>query len=97
MLKTARYSYKPLQVDAVQVTDANMAEVATWCGGEVQRRAIKALDGQKKNFIKVGVHRPANTKQTEAFEGDWVLRTDKGFRIYTDAAFTRCFHALDSL
>lgn len=84
----ATYLRKPFEVQAVQVTVANIVDVAHWCKGEL-------TNGQKKNktvtCIQVKVTNPISDKQTRAFVGDWVLKTKSGWKVYTNTAFVGCF------
>lgn len=84
MIKTQRYVRKPVIVDAVQVTEENFKELAKWCQGEIQS------DGTL-SFIRVRVHTPKNSRQSQAFVGDWILYTDKGYKVYSNRAFTDSF------
>lgn len=86
MLKTETYVRNPIQVEAVQVTDENISEVAQWCDGEVVSE-----NDNPTIFIKMDVKHPWNTRQTKAFVGDWVLSSKTGFKSYTDAAFKKNF------
>ena len=83
-MKTDTYIRKPFEVDAIQVTVENMAEVAKWCQGTVRSSA----DGK---YIKVRVMRPANVRQSQAFVGDWVLYAGTGYKVYGDRAFQKSF------
>lgn len=85
MLATQKYVRKPFYIDAVQVTAANIAEVAKWADGEVR------TDNNKAQYVKVRVHRPLNDRQTKAFVGDWVLYAGTGFKVYTPKAFANSF------
>lgn len=85
-LCTDVYQRKIFLVDAVQVTEANLSQVAQWCGGEVVQTRRK-----DKKHISVPVKRPLNRRQTTAFVGDWVLKANKGFKVYTDKAFKENF------
>jgi len=84
-LDTQRYTHVPLYVEAVQVTAENMAEVAEWCDSTL------AVDDKKKQYIKIGTIRPQHERQTMAYVGDWVMKTDVGLKTYTNKAFTRGF------
>lgn len=75
---------KTFTVDAVQITEENMQEVAEWCGGRV-----RTLNGS--TFIKVKVTNPMTDRQTQGFIGDWVLYSGKGYKVYTQKAFERNF------
>lgn len=88
MIKTVRYERIPFEVDAIRITDNNFHDVARWCGGNV----ITILeDGVEKKCIKVRVRRRINIRQTRGFVGDWILRSNGGFMVYLDAAFSDCF------
>lgn len=83
-IDTQGYTRKPFRVDAIQVTESNMKHVAEWCGGTI-------TEGKDSQFIKVDVHRPLNERQTKAFVNDWVLRSESGFKVYTEKAFANSF------
>jgi hypothetical protein len=91
---TNRYIRKPLYVEAVQVTNDNFADVAGWCQGdigflnstEILRFSEVEIDPTKQ-YIRIRVHNPQSVRQTKAFVGDWILYTERGYKIYTDKAF----------
>lgn len=83
-MQSAKFTRKPFEVDAVQVTAENIDEVAKWCQGEVITE-----DGQP--CIKVRVLRALNERQTKAFIGDWVLYAGTGYKVYVDKAFKKSF------
>lgn len=85
-VETEKYIRKPLYVDAVRVSTQNFDEIASWCQGEVQ------VDAEtRKQYIKVRVHLPKVPRQTRAYPGDWILYTDKGYKVYTNRAFRASF------
>lgn len=93
-----KYVRKPLYVQAIQVSEENFAEAAAWAHGK-----ITASDGSSVNtvdphtqYIHVRVHNPINPKQTKAYIGDWILYTDRGYKIYTDKAFKSVFNQVES-
>ena len=86
---TEKYVRKPIEIQAVQVTDENMQEIAEWCKGQL-RVAVNPR-GTREMYIKVQSIRPITERQTMAFTGDWVLYAAPGFRVYTDNAFTSHF------
>ncbi|RTL03855.1 hypothetical protein EKK58_11815 [Candidatus Dependentiae bacterium] len=60
-------------VDAVRVTKTNMAEVAAWCGGEVQTLESNTHPGQLVEYVLV----PSKNKtrfRTHAFPGMYISR-----------------------
>ena len=85
-LVTQRFMQNPLFVDAVQVTAENMAAVAEWCEGN-----IIAPTSDTKTYVKVNVIQPQSVRQTRAFVTDWVLKTTKGFKVYSNKAFDKSF------
>jgi hypothetical protein len=87
-METSKYARKPFTVDAVQVTDENIMEVAQWCSGEV------VVDDSGKH-IKVRVARVLNERQTKAYVGDWVLYAGTGYKVYTAKAFTKSFEPVN--
>lgn len=90
MIKPQTYARKPFYIDAVQVTEENIKEVAEWCMGDVMQTKTPHEDVASP-FIKVRVHRPLNQRQTQAFVGDWVLYANKGYKVYTQSAFDKNF------
>lgn len=87
---TTKFIRKPLYVDAVRVTGANFDEIAAWCQGEVDQDEVPG-QGTGKKYIKVRVHNPKNPRQTRAYVGDWLLYTERGYKIYTNKAFHTSF------
>lgn len=101
---TQPYVRRPLYVDAVQVTEENFQEVATWCQGEIKtfaddkRVSQETLDDAshealKKMYIHVRVHHPKTSRQTQAKLGDWILYAaeQNGYKVYTPKAFENNF------
>ncbi len=88
MVNTEKYVRKPLFVDAVQVTAENMVEIANWCQGKIENYDA---DQVNTKYIHVRVHNPKNVRQTKAFVGDWLLYTERGYKVYTQKAFTNSF------
>lgn len=89
-VETVKFIRKSFPVDAVQVTLENMKDIARWCAGTIMH------DGDKeghlsRDYIKVRVAYPINEKQTQAYLGDWVLKSGKSFKVYTNAAFEKNF------
>lgn len=97
---TTKFVRKPLYVDAVQVTEQNFSEICRWCFGEIGNiddspvdKSALASDGPQphKQYIHVRVHNPKNPRQTRAFVGDWILYTERGYKVYTTKAFQANF------
>jgi hypothetical protein len=105
-VSTAKYVRKPLYVEAVQVTAENFQEVISWCQGDVgfqdgsDTKSLSAAleDGPvdpSKHFIRIRVHNPQSQRQTKAFVGDWILYTERGYKIYTEKAFKENFDPVE--
>lgn len=87
MIATQKYIRKPLYVDAVRLTRENFDEIAAWCQGEILQEEAPS----RKRYIKIRVHNPKNARQTKAFVGDWLLYTERGYKVYTNKAFQSAF------
>jgi hypothetical protein len=83
-IKATKYIRKALYVDAVRVTEENFDELAKWCQGDI------TSDGNRA-YIRVRVHTPKSERQTRAFVGDWILYTDRGYKIYSNNSFVDNF------
>lgn len=97
---TTRYVRNPLFVDAVQVTEENFSEVARWCFGDICNSDESQVDRSagvdpNKQYIHVRVHNPKNPRQTKAYVGDWILYTERGYKVYTTKAFTANFSKVE--
>lgn len=112
MLTPQKYTRKPFEVEAVEVTPQNINDVAEWCGGRVLQSDLSKDGGRSgsQEYIKVAVKRPLSDRQTRAYYGDWVLFARSGagdagpagFKVYTPKAFTGSFerkvdHMLDTV
>lgn len=99
-VSTVKYVRKPLYVDAVRVTKENFEDILEWCQGD-----LGGPDGVEipddvpidtdKHFIRVRVHNPQTPRQTKAFVGDWILYTTRGYKIYTEKAFSENFDLVE--
>jgi len=92
---TTKFIRKPLYVDAVRITRANFEEIAAWCQGEIQQDEVPGK-GTSKPFIRVRVHNPKNPRQTKAMVGDWLLYTERGYKVYTNKAFLESFDEVET-
>jgi hypothetical protein len=87
MMDINKYNRKTFTTQAVRVTEANMAEVAAWCQGEIRQTNDKI----PRSYIYVRILRPLKERQCMAFVGDWVLHAGTGYKVYTNKAFRECF------
>lgn len=92
-IKPEKYMRKALYVEAVQVDDSNMEDLAQWCSGRIEQTANNPQEGKvATKFIRVPMTNAFNDRQTQAFVGDWVIRSArKNFKVYTETAFPRAF------
>lgn len=100
---TEKFVKKPLYVDAVQVTEENFLDIAEWCQGKLvsvngglEVSVVDAKAGTPEVnpaafYIHVRVHNPQSARQTKAFVGDWLLYTDRGYKVYSPKAFEGSF------
>src|SRR5678815_2038416 len=99
---TEKYVRKPLYVDAVQVTEDNFEEIAEWCFGEISNIDETPVDPNatevdpSKQYIHVRVHNPKNPRQTRAYVGDWILYTERGYKVYSTKAFQSNFTKVEA-
>jgi len=91
------FTRKPFHVQAVRVTQENMIEVAKWCGGKVIDRPNPKNKSQEQYYVKVDVERPMTEKQTMAFIGNYVVKTARGFKVYTKGGMDKTFDEVDEL
>lgn len=90
-ITTTQYIKKPLYVEAVRITRGNFSEVVAWCKGQIRTEHAKHPQNPGKKYIKIEAHNPINTRQTKAYVGDWVLKTERGFKVYSHKNFTESF------
>lgn len=99
-METAEYVRKPFYVQAVQVTEENMHEVAKWCRGEVMPTPEKYTRPGRNGYIAVAAANPMavpNERHSMAFAGDWVVKGAFGsknthaFKVYLPKAFSETF------
>jgi hypothetical protein len=85
-IEIGNYIRKPFEVEAIQVTDENIEEVAKWCKGK-----LKENEAGKK-YILVKVHNAATDRHKQAFATDWVFYSrSTGYKVYSDRAFNGSF------
>lgn len=91
-VQTKRFQRKPFYVEAIQVTEENMAEVAEWCGGPIKHTRPKSSENvEPAPYIQVPVISPKSVRQTRGYVGDWVLKAGEGFKVYADKSFKQSF------
>jgi len=98
-IKIKKYTAKPVQVEAIQITKNNMAEVAKWCKGEILTEEVpaeKSATGEAftERYIRPKMFRPKNQRpntrddeMTKGYVGKWIIKRGTNFKVYTDQAF----------
>lgn len=49
----------------------------------------------ENQYIEVNIINPKSARQSRAYVGDWVLKSEFGLKIYTDRAFNNSFDTLE--
>jgi len=86
-IKTARR--KSFDVEYVEITKDNLNEVSVWCGGEVD------LSDPENPFIRIKDKNAMNARQTKAFVGDYVLKSQSSFKAFSKKSFKRSFETTE--
>lgn len=73
-MKVRKYTSKIVDIDAVELTKDNVAEVAEWCGGRVVTEK-DALD-EEKTFV--GINIPTLEGNMRGSEGDFIIKGLRG-------------------
>ena len=79
-MQPEKYLTKQREVEAVQVTDENMFDVARWCGGSVTTK-------NGSTYIAVDSFRPQNQRQKEGHVDDWIVKQGTSFKVFLPAPF----------
>jgi hypothetical protein len=86
-MQTTKFLRKPLSVEAVQVTEGNMAQIAEWANGTLYTDVLDPAEW----YIDIKVIHPLRRKECRAHIGEWILKSKQGFKIYSDRAFQKGF------
>lgn len=90
-----RYVRKPLYVQAIQVTDENLEDVAKWCGGFLMpapHSIPEDINPSVTRLIDVPVVNAFNLRQKQAYPGDYVVKaSNRNYKVYTEKAFKAAF------
>lgn len=81
---------KTFDIEYVTVTEENIDEVATWCGGTISGEG-------KDRFIKISDKGAINQMQTKAFLGDVVVRHMElnTFKKFGQKAFGKSYEEIE--
>jgi hypothetical protein len=90
MSVTSRWVRKNSNVEAVRLNRAEIHKIAFWCGGTIMATDSGGREGAGTLFIQLPFKSNYN-KPNRAFMGDWILKDDDGFKIYSHEAFQNVF------
>lgn len=88
--KIAQYQSVQRQVEAAQVTADNMVDMAGWANGTVK---TDQRDGKTIPYVQINA-KTRNTRFGKAYEGDWIVKMGRSYRVYPDQEFKRNFETL---
>jgi hypothetical protein len=89
-IKSMVFVRRQFEVEAVQVTRQNMADVAEWCGGRIIQAVPKGKTAAV-DCIKIRVLGAISERHTQAFVNDWVTYGAAFYKIFNPKAFEHAF------
>ena len=85
-VKPRPYIRKNFPVVAVQVNAGNMTQIAEWCGGIIKVSPANERYPESE-YVFIEAYRPTHDRQTRAYVGDWIVKSEKGYRVFNHRAF----------
>lgn len=92
MSVTSTWIRKNSVVEAVRVNRAEVHKIAYWCGGSIL--ATDTGDRKREGIGSIYILLPFKSnynKPNRAFMGDWIVKDDEGFKVYSHDAFSAVF------
>lgn len=89
MIRPELWTRNSFDVGAVRITEENIREVATWCGGTV----AKTLTDNPKLYVCVGTKVHNQLRDTKAHIGDWIINVDGEYKHYRDRQFRQAYQS----
>lgn len=87
-METKRFTRNPVEVEAVQVTPTNVAEVAEWCKGTLTEANYRLMGGSHKlPAIQLTKQGPGKDKTRVVMIGSWITKHKNVFKSWTREAF----------
>lgn len=88
-LEFESWTRNTFDVQAIQVTDENLRQVAEWCKGEV----LRTMSHNTRTYILVdNVVRRGRLTQVKVFAGDWLLFANGQYKHYRNRSFELVYH-----
>lgn len=82
----------PIEIEAVQVTPTNVAEVAEWCKGTLTEATYRLMGGtHKMGAILLTKQGPKNDKTRTVLIGNWITKHKNTFKCWTLEAYEASF------
>lgn len=85
---TATWTRNSFEVEAVQITEENIIDVAVWCGGKL----YQSLEHFPKRYIAMRITSAARAHNVKAWAGDWITFAKGEFKHHKDKTFRQTFH-----
>ena len=84
---------KSFDIECVEVTDENLAAVATWCKGKVLEH-----EGTKYVDVSASDKNAMNSRQTKGFAGDFIVRHVElnTFKSFSQKAFDKAYEITET-
>ena len=84
---------KSFDIECVEVTDENLAAVATWCKGKVLEHV-----GTKYVDVSASDKNAMNSRQTKGFAGDFIVRHVElnTFKSFSQKAFDKAYEITET-
>lgn len=98
-METQKFTRNPIEIEAVQVTPTNIAEVAVWCKGGVTEATYRLMGGSHKmGAVLLPKQGPKGDKTRTVLIGHWITRYKNTYKAWTleafEAAYTRIYPKL---
>lgn len=92
-ISTREFVASAIKIDAVQVTNENIHDLAAWCHGDVKDYSNTLLDfpDQRLYIQFIATDRQFRSRQALAFVDDWIFTHQKKFDTLQDKAFKEEF------
>jgi hypothetical protein len=86
---TSTWIRKNSVVEAVRANRAEIHKIATWCGGSIMASDSRD-DSRGVLYIQLPFKSNYN-KPNRVYMGDWIVKDDEGFKVYSHEAFSSVF------
>lgn len=88
----AKFSRRPFEVRAVQVTFNNAAEVAKWAKGRVVETPLRLMNTDARiPSVEIDGEGKSHGQVFTALVGDWIVKMRNTFRVYKHKVFINTF------